>query len=72
MWDKIPLDKTLSDFCNMEVVRSGNVACVIFDCSEGKEIRLIGFATEAWKSNFTIQEEAYGYYNALIETLNGQ
>ena len=61
--------RTLSDFCDMEIIRNDGVAEIVFDkVGLNKEIpvRLIGFYTDANKSDFEIREEGFYYYNELL------
>lgn len=61
----------LSDFMSMEVIRTKDVAEIIFDHNEGgMPIRLLGFETEASKSDYEVREEAYGYWKLLIEEID--
>jgi len=53
---------TLSDFLNMEIIRTRNEATIIFDYYKGHPISLIGFMTNSSLSNFEIAEEGYHYY----------
>lgn len=52
---------TLSDFLNMEIIRTGNEATIIFDYYKGHPISLIGFMTDSSLFN-EIAEEGYHYY----------
>lgn len=61
--------KTLSDFCSMEVIRKEDKAYIIFDRVKEGLIKLIGFSTDASKSDFEIQEEGYGFYLEVISEL---
>lgn len=61
---------TLSDFCNMEVAtRTDGTATVLVDEFKGKMVALAGFSTDAGKSDYEVQEEAYYYYKDLIGRL---
>lgn len=63
------IDKGLSEFISNTLVRrTGDIAEIIVDYYEGdlnKPVRLIGFATEAARSDFDILEDGYYYYNEL-------
>ena len=61
---------TLSDFLNMEIIRIGNEASIIFDYYKGHPISLIGFMTKSSLSDFEIAEEAYHYYLSLSEEID--
>ncbi len=59
---------TMTDFFYKEVRRTGDVAELIFDHYEGdksKPVRLIGFQTEAWKTDNQIREEGFFYFKDL-------
>ena len=61
---------TLSDFLGKEVKRTGDIAEIVYDHYEGdkdKPVRLIGFVTDASKTDFEILEEGYHYYLNLCE-----
>lgn len=61
---------TMTDFFYKEVRRTGDVAELIFDHYEGdksKPVRLIGFQTEAWKTDNQIREEGYYFWLDLID-----
>lgn len=59
---------TLSDFLNMEIIRTENEATIIFDYYRGHPISLIGFMTNSSLSN-EIAEEAYHYYISLCSSI---
>lgn len=64
------IQDTLSDFMNKEVKRTGHLAEIIYEYYEGdknKPVRLIGFVTDASKTDFEILEEGYHYYIELCE-----
>lgn len=64
------MEDTLSDFIGKEVKRTGDVAEIIYNYHEGnkdKPVRLIGFSTDASKSDYEILEEGYHYYLELTE-----
>ena len=60
--------KTLSDFCNMDIIRYGRYAEVIVDYQDNKSVKMSGF--DASKTDFEIREDAYQYYIQLKNALN--
>lgn len=64
---------TLSDFCNMEIIRheDGVAEIIWFQCPEGP-VRLPGFEGDASQSDYDIREDGYHYYLELMEELKKQ
>lgn len=68
------MEKTLSDFYQMEILRGDDgIAEIIFDYieyeGENKPVRLIGFFIDAEKTDIEIREEAYFYYLELKDEI---
>lgn len=67
------IDQGLSEFMQAtEVRRNGEAAEIIIDYFHGDEtkpVRLIGFKTNASKSDYEILEEGFYYYNRLKEEI---
>lgn len=62
------IEKGLSEFIqNVEVIRTGDIAEIIVDYDAGRPIILLGFSTDANKSDFEVTEEGYHYYQRLKE-----
>lgn len=63
---------TFSDFCQMDIRRTDNIAEIIVEYFEGdlsKPIRLIGFATDASKTDYEIAEEGWEYWLLFLEQI---
>lgn len=60
---------TLSDMCQCEIRRTGEVAEIIIDEWKGKPVRLMGFVTDAGLSDFEIYEQGQMYLKRLIAAL---
>lgn len=61
----------LSDFITRtEVMRKDEIAVIVVKWLNGFPIRLFGFVTNAYLSDFEIWEQGYLYYLALVEHIN--
>ncbi len=64
---------SLSDFCQLPIKRTEDQAEIIIAYYLGTNpetpCRLIGFSTQAHKSDFDVYEEAFGYFTHLTEEL---
>jgi hypothetical protein len=60
---------TLSDMCQCDIRRTGNIAEIIVDRWKGKPIRLMGFYTDAHLSDFEIYEQGFAYLKRLVAAL---
>lgn len=67
--DKIDrISGCLSTFISeTQIVRSGEFAEIIVGIIRGREIKLIAFNTESFKSDFEIYEEGYFYLQSLVK-----
>ena len=69
---------SFTEFMNCEIVRKDNIAKVVLgyyeeeDSFKGLPIYLLGFETDASKSDFEIFEEAWEYYIVLEDIFNGE
>lgn len=61
---------TLSDFYNMDQVRSSKYVEVIVDNYKGKPVRLMGYRGSPDLSHVEIAEDAHVYYQHLLKELN--
>jgi len=56
---------TLTEFMYKTVIRNGDTAELIFgnyEDDENKPVRLMGFQTESWKTDYQIREEGFFYF----------
>jgi hypothetical protein len=60
---------TLSDMCQCDIRRTGDIAEIIVDTWKGKPIRLMGFTTDASLPDFDICEQGHLYLKRLIAAL---
>lgn len=70
----VPSYKDLSDFVTRtEIMRTDKKAEIVVKYTSGElklPIRLYGFKTKAYLTDFEIWEEGYLYYLALVEHIN--
>lgn len=62
------MEWTLSDFYNMEVIRTGKLAEIIVDYYQGTPVRLIGFNSFS-NNDIEVREEGYIYCKKLYEAI---
>jgi hypothetical protein len=61
---------TLSDMCQCDIRRTGDIAEIIVDTWKGKPIRLMGFTADATLPDFEIYEQGFAYLKRLVKELS--